>query len=107
MSGQLGNIDIQPAELRNLATQIEQQRNDLTARFDDIQKQMTNLQNDGWKSQSGEDLRNKFGTLRKFYDSKYPPAMNSYMTFLNKTADDYEAAETKRKQDVEKLKTSV
>ena len=107
MSGQLGNIDIQPAGLRDLANQIGQQRDNLTARFDDIQKQMNNLQNDGWKSQSGEQLKTKFGTLRKYYDDRYPPAMNSYIAFLNKTADDYEMTEEKRKQDVEKLKTSA
>jgi len=85
-----GIVDIQPPELRAMADQIGLQRNALNDRFSDIKKQIDNLRNDGWRDANGEELRDKFNRLHVDYLNKYPPAMQNYINFLNKTADDYE-----------------
>ena len=107
MSGSAGNIKIEPAELRTLATNIGTQKKNLNDRVEDIQKQMNDLNTDGWVSQAGEDLRKKFNNLRQFYSGKYPPAMDAYIKFLNETATQYEEAEEQLKRDVGNLKEKV
>jgi uncharacterized protein YukE len=99
----LGNIDIQPGELRGLAQSIEQQRNNLNTQFNSIAARMNSLEQEGWRSESGRALRERFSKLRGFYENKYPPAMNSYVQFLNQTAADYEQTEAQRLQDVANL----
>jgi WXG100 family type VII secretion target len=101
--GSFGNINIQPAELRAIAQQIASQRSNLDGYFQSIQQQMMSLENEGWDSESGRALRGRFASLRSFYDQKYPPAMESYIQFLNNTADTYEQAERNRMQEVEAL----
>ena len=98
-----GNIDIQPAELRGLAKQIENQRTNLNNYFESINRQMMSLENEGWKSEAGRALRERFTTLRNFYNQKYPPAMESYIQFLNNTATEYEQEEHRRLQEVGSL----
>ena len=98
-----GNIDIQPAELRNIAGRIKTQKDNLSGYFEAIAMAMKNLENEGWKSDSGRALQEKFNRLRNFYNDKYPPAMQDYINYLNKTADAYEARERAAKQDVDGL----
>jgi len=99
----MGNIDIQPEALRGLAQQIATQRTNLDNYFNSINQQMMSLENDGWSSESGRALRSRFTNLRNFYNQKYPPAMEQYIDFLIQTANDYEAAERRRIQEVNQL----
>ena len=99
----MGNIDIQPAALRGLADQIASQRQNLDARLQDVANQMQALKRDGWQSESGDRLQARFNNLRSYYNSKYPPAMQSYIEFLRATADEYEQNEARRKAAVENL----
>ena len=100
---EIGNISIQPAELRGLAQKIATQRANLDEYIDSIQQQMGSLENDGWCSESGRALRARFNSLRSFYNQKYPPAFDDYIKFLNMTADEYEAAEQRRMNEVNQL----
>jgi len=107
MAGTHGNIDIQPAELRGLAKNIGDQRDALNRQFEEMDAKMGNLEKDGWDSNTGRELRRKFGSLYRDYLNKYPPAMDSYMNFLNQTADDYERTERDRSADIDKLKDKI
>ena len=98
-----GNIDIQASELRGLSDNIKAQRRNLEEQFQAVANQMTSLEGNGWDSEAGRALRVKFNKLRDYYVRKYPPAMESYMNFLNKTADSYEKAEMDRMKEVENL----
>lgn len=98
-----GNINIQPAELRGMAQQIATQRSNLTNYVNSVASQMQSLENEGWSSESGRALRESFQRDQRFYEQKYPPAMENYIRFLNNTANEYEEAERRRMQDVESL----
>lgn len=98
-----GNITIQPGELRGIAQSIRTQKNNLETQFNNVKTQMRSLESDGWDSESGRALRARFESLENYYRGKYPPAMDSYISFLNNTADDYERAESDRMRDVENL----
>ena len=100
----IGNIDIQPAELRAIAGRIETQKTNLTSYFEAIALAMKSLEDEGWKSDSGRELQNKFNRLRNFYNDKYPPAMQEYINYLKKTADEYEAMDRDFKRDVDSIK---
>ena len=104
---QTGSINIQPSELRNLAKNIAAQRDALNDQIKRMSQEMESLEKDGWNSDSGRKIRSKFAELRADYERKYPPAMEEYIRFLNKSADDYEAAESQRAAEIEKLRTSA
>jgi len=104
---QAGNIRINPAELRTLAGDIQQAKGDLQNQFSNINSEMLSLENEGWDSDSGRELRRRFTNLRNFFDQNYPPAMQQYIDFLNRTADNYEAEEAARKRDIENLREYV
>ena len=103
---QIGNIDIKPAELRSLASNIGRQRDALTSQFEQMRARMTSLEREGWDSESGRELRQKFDRLFADYQRKYPPAMNNYMSFLNQTAENYESEERSRRSDVDTMRDS-
>jgi len=107
MAGNNGNINIQPAELRGLADNIVRQRDELSRQFEEMDAKMSNLEKDGWDSNSGRELRRKFASLHSDYKSKYPPAMDSYITFLRNTADEYERTESDRSADINQLKDKI
>jgi len=104
---QAGNIRVNPAELRTLAAQIGEQKTALQTQFSDINREMLSLENDGWDSESGRELRRRFTSLRNFFDQNYPPAMQEYIDFLNRTADNYEEEERARKRDIQGLREYV
>jgi len=104
---QAGNIRINPAELRTLADEIRQQKMDLQTQFSQINSEMISLENEGWDSESGRELRSRFTNLRNFFDQNYPPAMQEYIDFLLRTADNYEEEERSRKRDIENLREYV
>ena len=98
-----GNISITPAELKTMAERIVNQRNAMEDYFRQIGSQMTSLESNGWDSKSGKELRDKFERLQSYYNNKYPPAMQSYIDFLRKTAEDYEKEEADRSREVAEL----
>jgi uncharacterized protein YukE len=101
-----GHISIKAGDLKGLAEKIEQVKRDLSGRFDDIKTQMNSLEQDGWSSESGRALRQKFTTLHTKYHQQYPPSMDAYIRFLNDTADTYERNEQDRMREVESMKDS-
>ena len=101
---EVGHIVIQAGKLRDLAEKINNERIKLDTQFQEMNTKMASLEQKGWNSESGRDLRKKFSKLYADYQKKYPPAMNSYVNFLNQTAKDYEDDEKKRKSDVETMK---
>ena len=106
MSG-TGQIDIQPAELRNLAADIGNQRNQLQNLIDDIDRQMNSLESDGLEDKGGREARANFKNFRNSYNNTYPPAFSEYIEFLNRTADNYERLEEERRQEASNLSKTV
>jgi len=100
---QMGNIEVQPAELRTLANEINQQQQALEQRMNEVTQQMNALEGNGFESDSGRALRARWNAERQKYNAKYPPAFQSYMTFLRDTADRLEADESARRQKVDNL----
>jgi WXG100 family type VII secretion target len=93
---ELGNINIKPEELRNLANTIANIESNLNQHFQDIWQRMLTLNQDGWSSQAGNDLRDRFQSLHNSYMNVYPPAMQQYIQFLNNSATEYENEEAAR-----------
>jgi WXG100 family type VII secretion target len=102
-----GNINVQPEKLRELASDIRNRQANLERQIAEIGRQMQSLENEGWQSSSGSELRNKFGQLRNDYTSKYPPAFDDYIRFLNEAANHYENTERQRQADIDGLRTTV
>jgi len=102
-----GNIRVTPEQLRDVATQIGAIRLDLDDRFTAIYNQMMALEDDGWCTESGTELRTRFANLRQCYFETYPPAMESYMQFLRDTADRYDNEEAARMSAVQEMATST
>jgi len=103
----MGEIRIDPNKLDALAGNIRAAKEDLQNQFSSINADMTSLQNEGWNSRSGEEIRRRFDRLRAFFDTNYPPAMQEYIDFLTRTANNYREAEAARKRDIEGLREYV
>ena len=100
---QVGNIHIQPEELKTLANKIKDQRRGLDSYFVAVDQEIKGLKNQGWDSQSGDALRERFEKLRRFYEQKYPPAMEDYIQFLERSSEDYAKQERDRMAEVNNL----
>ena len=97
----IGNIEVNPAELRAMADQIDKCRNDMEECLAEINDVMETNVREGWRDRAGARLMDRFQSLRSRYFSNYPQSMQDYSAYLRKTADDYEETERRRKQDVE------
>ena len=93
-------IEVQPAHLREMASQIRTCRNDMESCLQEAASEMQNLSANGWRSPAGEEIRSRFDRLRNKYFANYPAAMDTYETFLRNTADEYEAADDRRKAEI-------
>jgi uncharacterized protein YukE len=102
MSSNIGNLDLKNSEqLKTLAGRIDQERNKLNTTMETINNTINALRNDGLNHATGENLRNRFNSLRQDYNNRYTPAFNSYIQYLNNTAGEYERLFQRIGQDID------
>lgn len=99
----VGDIEIRPEELNSMANQIISRKNELDNAFQSIANQMRSLESNGWDSDAGNRLRERFNSLTAYYNANYPPAMDNYVRFLNNVAESYKAGDIRFKTEVENL----
>lgn len=85
------SILISTDELRSAAKNVADLNRQLTGNLEDIKRKLTALRNT-WQSESSEEMLTRFNQLDpRFKD--YETVVNSYVDFLNKTAEQYEVKE--------------
>lgn len=99
----VGNIKIDPAQLRAAADQLRTCRTEIETELNLATTKINSLRDGGWISQAGDRLQQRFMALRNKYFNNYPEAMQDYEAFLRRTADDYEIADDNRKQQIEAM----
>ncbi|MHC1685583.1 MAG: pore-forming ESAT-6 family protein [Clostridiaceae bacterium] len=90
MSGQ--GINISLAEVSKTAASIRTINHQLSARLEDMKKEMNNLSST-WKSDSSDTIKHKFNALAPKFEN-YKNVVDSYAKFLENTVDGYNAAES-------------
>ena len=90
MAGDTINISL--AEVSSTASTIRTLNQNLSNRLEDIKTQMNNLAGT-WQSEGSETIRANFNALQSKFE-QYREVVDSYATFLDKTVEAYDAAET-------------
>jgi uncharacterized protein YukE len=98
-----GELSINYTELENLAHQLGNAGNMLEAQFNQLKGQMQSLQNDGWSSEAGNLLQNRFNALVNKFQNNYLVAIDNYKTVLIAVAHRYRDAEAAQLQGVQNL----
>ncbi|NEN84034.1 pore-forming ESAT-6 family protein [Paenibacillus elgii] len=85
-------ISISTAEVTQTAATIRTLNSSLTAKLEEIKKEMNGLTS-SWDSDASRTIQDKFnGNAQKFSD--YRAVVDSYAAFLDNTVSNYDATET-------------
>ncbi|MDQ6595100.1 MULTISPECIES: pore-forming ESAT-6 family protein [Bacillus] len=79
-------------EVTSTASQIRTLNHNLTARLDEIKKEMNALAN-AWNSDASNTIRNNFNSLVPKFDN-FREIVESYGKFLDQTVNSYDSTET-------------
>jgi len=85
------SIKITTQELKNTASEVRSINTDLQTQLEDINQKMNNLEST-WESDGARDIRAAMNALNPRFE-QYWSVVNSYATFLDNTATQYETAE--------------
>ncbi|MCA1030227.1 pore-forming ESAT-6 family protein [Bacillus timonensis] len=85
-------INISLPEVSKTAQSIKAINEDLSARLEEIRKEMNNLAQ-SWQSDSSNTIREKFNSLSPRFE-EYKNIVNSYAVFLDQTVEIYNQTET-------------
>jgi len=98
-----GELNIDYNRLEELAHQLGNEGNMLQGRFDQLKGQMQSLQNDGWSSEAGNLLQERFNLLVAKFQNNYLVAIDEYKNVLIAVANRYRQAEADQLQGVRNL----
>jgi len=99
-------VNINPADLRDLSEQIKMERAKLEDEISKVHNEMRSLENDGIESNAGREIRARFEKWRADYNNKYPAAFDDYIRYCVTTADNYEQTDNRLLQEAGNLSTS-
>lgn len=99
-----GKLEISTQQLRDTATSIRSYCDSMQRALGDATKTIKGT-TDSWKSGGAETLRGQFDTLAPKFNDFYD-AVQAYATFLDNTANSYDAADLKLQQKAEELLNS-
>jgi len=103
----MSTIQVTPQELNQIADLIDGIWSDLDERMLNIYNQMMSLENDGFDTPSGVNLRLQFANFRASVLNNYPQAMASYSTFLRNTATRYASGDATIQSQLDEIPDSI
>ncbi len=92
----MAEMRINTQEIRDTATKISTLRGEIINILNEFATKVTNLQ-ESWESEASTETMNGINALKPKFDN-YSAVVDSYVTYLNTTAESYEATEATNKQ---------
>lgn len=101
----MADIKVNSEQLRNTAQQISGELQNFTSLTSSISQDLSSLSSD-WEGDAFTSFLDKFNALQPSF-SKYEEVINSYVTFLNTTAEEYEANEAAAQSETQNLDNTL
>lgn len=87
----MSQIHVSVSKVRDIALSLKQINLQLSQCLEEMVRQMNALES-SWESETSQMIRDKFNALSPHFEN-YAKVIDSYVAYLNQTADNYEATE--------------
>lgn len=98
----MANTDVKYGSLASWADQLDSLNKEMRQKLEDIQKKINNLNGEAYESNSAVSIRGKITDMKPRFD-QYKDVCDSYITFIKRAAEEWEATEVGRTQNADQF----